>query len=195
MSLKEQVYSVLVVSSAEKLNESLREVFLQNEKYSPVQFVSNTAAAKRTLADRSFDFVVINSPLPDDSGYRLAADVGENRNMVVLLLVKEEIYDETFSMLGDQGVFLLSNPTSRQILLSSLDWMMTVREKMRKTEAKSLSLAEKMEEIRIVNRAKWILISVLKMEEPAAHKYIEKQAMNRCITKREIAEEIIKTDG
>ena len=115
--------------------------------------------------------------------------------MVVLLLVKEEIYDETFSMLGDQGVFLLSKPTSRQILLSSLDWMMTVREKMRKTEAKSLSLAEKMEEIRIVNRAKWILISVLKMEEPAAHKYIEKQAMNRCITKREIAEEIIKTYG
>ena len=52
---------------------------------------------------------------------------------------------------------------------------------------------EKMEEIRIVNRAKWLLISELKMDEPQAHRYIEKQAMDRCISKKEVAEEIIRT--
>ena len=31
------------------------------------------------------------------------------------------------------------------------------------------------------------------LNEEQAHKYIEKQAMNRCIAKRFIAEEIIKT--
>ena len=50
-----------------------------------------------------------------------------------------------------------------------------------------------MEEIRCVNRAKWLLIRELKMDEPDAHRYIEKQAMDRCVTKREVAEEIIKT--
>ena len=50
-----------------------------------------------------------------------------------------------------------------------------------------------MEEIRIVNHAKWLLISEIKMDEPNAHRYIEKQAMDRCISRREIAEEIIKT--
>ena len=50
-----------------------------------------------------------------------------------------------------------------------------------------------MEEIRLVNRAKWLLISELKMDEPDAHRYIEKQAMDRCVTRREVAEEIIKT--
>ena len=50
-----------------------------------------------------------------------------------------------------------------------------------------------MEEIRIVNRAKWILIRELKLDEPEAHRYIEKQAMDRCISKRIVAEEIIKT--
>lgn len=50
-----------------------------------------------------------------------------------------------------------------------------------------------MEEIRIVNRAKWLLISEIKMDEQNAHRYIEKQAMDRCISKRKIAEEIIKT--
>ena len=31
------------------------------------------------------------------------------------------------------------------------------------------------------------------MSEPEAHRYIEKQAMDRCIAKKSIAEEIIKT--
>ena len=56
-----------------------------------------------------------------------------------------------------------------------------------------MQIEEKMEEIRIVNRAKWLLISELKMDEPQAHRYIEKQAMDRCISKREVADEIIKT--
>ena len=50
-----------------------------------------------------------------------------------------------------------------------------------------------MAEIRIVNRAKWLLISELKMKEPEAHRYIEKQSMDRCVSKRIVAEEIIKT--
>ena len=58
---------------------------------------------------------------------------------------------------------------------------------------KSLSIEEKMAEIRVVNRAKWILITELKMSEPDAHRYIEKQSMDQCISKRQIAEEIIKT--
>ena len=52
-----------------------------------------------------------------------------------------------------------------------------------------------MNEIRLVNRAKWLLISEVKMTEPDAHRYIEKQAMDLCVSKREIAEQIIKTYG
>ncbi|MBQ2927928.1 MAG: ANTAR domain-containing protein, partial [Oscillospiraceae bacterium] len=55
------------------------------------------------------------------------------------------------------------------------------------------SIEEKMEEIRIVNRAKWLLISELKFDEPGAHRYIEKQAMDRCVSRKDIAEEIITT--
>ena len=73
------------------------------------------------------------------------------------------------------------------------DWMGSARERLRQLEKKSLSIDEKMVEIRLVNKAKWLLISELSMSEPDAHRYIEKQAMNRCIAKRTIAEEIIKT--
>ena len=71
--------------------------------------------------------------------------------------------------------------------------MSSARERLRKSEKKALSIEEKMEEIRIVNRAKWILIRELKLNEQEAHRYIEKQAMDRCVSKKVIAEEIIKT--
>ena len=75
----------------------------------------------------------------------------------------------------------------------ALDWLASARERLRKFEKKTLSIEEKMAEIRLVNKAKWLLIGELHMDEPDAHRYIEKQAMDRCISRREIAEEIIKT--
>ena len=66
MSLKEQVYSVLVVSASEKINQALPEIF-SVPVFSPVQFVSNVSAAKRAIAERDFDMVIVNSPLPDDT--------------------------------------------------------------------------------------------------------------------------------
>ena len=192
MSLKERVYSVLIVSAAESFNDAL-SALLPNSKYSPTHFVSNISAAKRALAERAFDFVIINSPLPDDIGTRFAIDTGSSKETVVLLMVRAELQEEIYDKVAEHGVFVLPKPTSKPTMAIALSWLSSAREKLRKTEKKTLSIEEKMEEIRIVNRAKWILIRELKLDEPEAHRYIEKQAMDRCISRRIVAEEIIKT--
>lgn len=192
MSLKERVYSVLIVSAAEGFNDAL-STLLPTSKYSPTNFVSNISAAKRALAERAFDFVIINSPLPDDIGTRFAIDTGSSKETVVLLMVRAELQEEIYDKVAEHGVFVLPKPTSKPTMAIALSWLSSAREKLRKTEKKTLSIEEKMEEIRIVNRAKWLLISELKMDEQGAHRYIEKQAMDRCISKRIVAEEIIKT--
>ena len=71
--------------------------------------------------------------------------------------------------------------------------MAAARERLRSLEKKTISIEDKMEEIRLVNRAKWILIEQLKMTESEAHRHIEKQAMDRCVYKKEIAFGIINT--
>ena len=73
MSLKEQIYSVLIVSAAENLNIALTAL-LPESKYAPVHIVSSISAAKRTFAERAYDYVIISSPLPDDIGTRFAID-------------------------------------------------------------------------------------------------------------------------
>ena len=192
MSLKERVYSVLVISAKEKFNASLQSL-LPESKYAPVQMVSSVSLAKRVLLERSFDFVFINTPLPDDFGTRFAIEISGNKGTVILLLVRNEVYEEVCDKVTEYGILTLPKPASKQMVAHTLNFMAGIRERLRKLEKKSLSMEEKMKEIRLVNRAKWVLIDELKMSEADALRYIEKQAMDRCVSRREIAEEIIST--
>ena len=192
MSLKERVYSVLVISAKENFNASLQSL-LPESKYAPVQMVSSVSLAKRVLLERSFDFVFINTPLPDDFGTRFAIEISGNKGTVILLLVRNEVYEEVCDKVTEYGILTLPKPASKQMVAHTLNFMAGIRERLRKLEKKSLSMEEKMKEIRLVNRAKWVLIDELKMSEADAHRYIEKQAMDRCVSRREIAEEIIST--
>ena len=190
MEIKERVYSVLVVSAVEKFNAALLPL-LPSSGYDPVRVVSDVSTAKRAIAERTFDVVIVNAPLPDDMGVRFAVDVCAGNETVALLLLREAFYAEVTERLTPHGVFTLLKPTSAGRMATALQWMATARERLRKTEKKTLTLQEKMEEIRLVNRAKWILIEQQGMDEPRAHRYIEKQAMDRCVTRRAVAQEII----
>lgn len=192
MSLVEQVYSVLIVSSSESFNASMQEL-LPESKHSPVKIVSDIGTAKRTLLERGYDFVIINASLPDESITRFSIDACSRTGTVVLLLVKSEAYDTANEKVSKCGVFVLSKPITKSTFVKALNWLTATRERLRSVEKKTVTVEEKMEEIRYVNRAKWLLIDCLKMTEPEAHRYIEKQAMDRCVSKREVSEIIIKT--
>lgn len=192
MPFEEKVYSALIVSAAEAFNESIRTV-LPGAKFSPVIYESSISAAKRTLLERSFDFVIINSPLPDDNGTRFAIDASSSRTTVVLLMVRAEMYESMYDKVSVHGVYVLQKPTSKPVVSKAVDWMTATRERLRKLEKKSVSIEDKMQEIRTVNRAKWLLIENMNMTENDAHRMIEKRAMDECVSKMKIAETIIQT--
>ena len=181
-------YSVLVVSASAKFNESVRSL-LPERFYWPVMVLADAAGARRELLENSYDLVVINTPLPDEFGTRLAQDICQHSAAGVLLLVKAEHFPDIDGRLTPQGVLVLSKPMSTQLFTQSLRLLCGTRG----LEKKNATIEEKMEEIRLVNRAKWLLIGELNMTEQEAHRYIEKQAMDRCVTKRAVAEQILST--
>ena len=192
MVFGEEAYSVLVVSSNSRFNDAITPLLPYSEYY-PVCFVSNIAAARREILARAYDFVIIHAPLLDDLGTRFAIDTSARTESVVLLLLKSDAYEQINAKVQPHGVFTLLVPTPVQTLKQGLKWMAATRERLRKMEKKAMTIEEKMEEIRQVNRAKWILIKQLKMTEEEAHHHIEKQAMDRCCSKKEIARSIIMT--
>lgn len=192
MSLKERVYSILIVSATDSFTSAFADL-LPESRYHPVDTVASISTAKRVLAEKNYDFVIVNAPLPDDVGTRFAIDTCTAGQTAVLLLIKNDIHAGIHDKVAEYGVFTLPKPTSRITMSHALNWLESARERLRQFEKKSISIEDKMAEIRLVNKAKWLLISELKMSEPDAHRYVEKQAMDRCVSKRSIAEEIIRT--
>lgn len=192
MALAIHRYRVLLVSSSEKITASL-SALLPESLFSPVTVKTDVSGARRFLAENTVDIVIISAPLPDDFGTRLALDICADSTAGVLLLVKAEQFSDVSARVSPFGILTLSKPTAPQLFSQSLLLLCGTRERLRRMEQKTASLEDKMEEIRLVNRAKWLLIEQLKMTESEAHRYIEKQAMDRCVTRRVIAENILAT--
>ena len=159
-----RTYSVLSVAAAEKFHTSLREL-LPAGRYAPVRFAYDAADARRRLLESRYDIIIISAPLRDEFGTDLAQHFAE---------------------------LTLQKPTSPQMMLQCMELLCGTRERLRRMEQKSLSMEDKMAEIRLINRAKWVLIEKQGMSEQDAHRYIEKQAMDRCVPKRVVAEEILR---
>lgn len=192
MDFAQYSYKVLIVSSSDKFFRPMLDM-LPEKMFEPIETASDVAQARRKLLEREFDIVIINSPLRDEFGTKLALDICQKSSAGVLLFVKAEHYSDITSKVMQYGVLTISKPTSPSMIMQSVQMLCSTRERLRIMEKKNASVEEKIEEIRIVNRAKCLLIEQLKMTEPEAHRYIEKQAMDRCVTRRKIAENIILT--
>ncbi|MDD6276188.1 MAG: ANTAR domain-containing protein [Clostridia bacterium] len=191
MDANKRVYSMLVVSEKDKLFDSLKEL-LPAEDYYPVELAHSAGEARRKLVSGSYDLLVINAPLRDDFGTQLALDMSDT-SMGILLMVKADLYDSVAYKVENCGVFTLAKPNSKQAIYSAVKLLSAMNSKLKKMEKIEHALKEKMADIRIVNRAKWLLIENLKMSENDAHYYIEKQAMDTRMSRREVAQGIIRT--
>jgi len=113
--------------------------------------------------------------------------------MQVLLLVKGELADEITAKVEDYGVFVVAKPINRQVFWSTIKLITAFNKRMMGLQNENVVLQKKIEDIRFIDRAKCVLIEYLKMTEAEAHRFIEKQAMDMRVTKREVAISSLKT--
>ena len=184
--------SVLVVSHSQKGTEFFTQILNKACCYN-ISAVTCCSDARRLMLDRNFDICIINAPLPDENGSDFAVDICSHGLSQVILLVKSQYYDEISQAVEDSGVITVSKPINRSLFWSALKISIAAQNKYKIIQKENNKLLSKIEDIRIVDRAKCLLISYLGMSEPQAHKYIEQQAMDKRITKRECADRIIKT--
>ena len=184
-------YRVLVAGANDKLGESIAALLPKNE-YEPPVFAASVGEIRRLALESTMDLVVLNTPLMDEFGTRLALDLADY-NIAVLLMVQGDVFDQVCYKVEDYGVLTLAKPVSRQSFYTAVKLLTAMRAKMLRMEKKNQALQEKMQDIRTINRAKWLLITNLQMTEDEAHYHIEKKAMNSRLSRREAAEEIIRT--
>ena len=191
MATGKMKYRVLVVGSGDKIFDYISDM-LPKSGYEPLLRANDAGEARRLLPDTPADIAIINTPLTDEFGTELALDLAESP-MGVMLLVKSELYDQVCYKVEDSGVLTLGKPMTRQGFYSAVKLLSAMTARLSKMEKANRTLQEKMADIRVVNRAKWLLIEHHHMKEQDAHYFIEKQAMDTRLSRREVAENIIRT--
>ena len=143
------------------------------------------------MLEKQYDIVIVNAPLIDEFGSRLCIDASQNNGTIAGIFVANDTFEEIYAKESLQGVFVIPKPTSRMLVSQALSLMICARERLRNAEKKAVKAESKLDEIRIVNKAKWMLIDHEGFSEAEAHRYIEKSAMDAGITKRLVAQLII----
>lgn len=190
MALEQRSYRALIVSRSEKFTTEFGSL-LSVEQFQK-DSVQNAGQARRSVLEKSYDLVIVNSPLTDEFGTRLCMDISLSAGTVAVIFAPSDVYDEIVHKVTPHGVFVIKKPASQQTIIQSLSLLISARERLRSVEKKAGKAQNKLEEIRIVNRAKWYLIDNEEMTENDAHKYIEKAAMDAGITKMQAAQMIIE---
>jgi response regulator NasT len=182
--------NALIVSYSEKSIGFFTEM-LNAVSCNLVMSVKTCGEARRLLVERGFDLCIINAPLLDESGEALSKYIASKGNGQVIIVVKNEYYEDISGIVEDYGVITVAKPLNRALFWSALKMAKAAQSRLRMMQDENAKLMKKIEDIRIVDRAKCVLIAGLNMDEEKAHRYLEKQAMDLRLTKREVAERIL----
>jgi len=184
--------SALIVSCTGKSAAFFTEI-LNEASVSQITVIKSTAEARRVIMEKDFDLVVVDAPLEDESGESLCRHIASRNLPQVILAVSGEAFDAASAACEGYGVLTIAKPVSREMFWSALSLAKSASNKIQRIQAENAHLKQKIEDIRIIDRAKCLLISYLNLSEQEAHRFIEKQSMDLRTTKRAIAEGILKT--
>lgn len=182
---------VLVVSGADNTFAYFKKI-LPYESFDPILKANNSSEAKRFLLTNTVDILIIDAPLTDEFGIDLAQEYSQT-SLGILIMVNSSLYEQVAYRVEDLGIYTIIKPNSTENMYSAVKLLSAMHKKLAKMETKTKKLQEKMQDIKIINQAKIILIQKLNMSEESAHYYIEKQAMDMRLPKSKVAENIIRT--
>ena len=164
----------LVVSAQglDKLRRALASVGFLN-----AASAASGGEARRAAAQDTWPLVVINAPLPDETGLELAMELTGTTLSAVVLLVRAELMSMVYGPATEAGVLVVGKPVIPQVLQT--------------LSRENEQLHRKLDEIRLVDRAKCLLIERRHLSEAEAHRAIEKQAMDQRLTRARVAQLIL----
>lgn len=186
--------SVLIVSNASTTMGIISEL-LQSQAFSRIVTTTDGSEARRCLLDGAFDIIIIDTPLSNELGDAFALHAAESSSAGVILVVQREKLDDIAMQVEDDGVFVLPKPISPDFFFQAVKLLMASRARLAKLEAENRRLQQKLDESRLISRAKCLLIARLAFTEPQAHRHIEKIAMDSRQSRTEVAQDIIRRYG
>ncbi|MDR3645111.1 MAG: ANTAR domain-containing protein [Clostridia bacterium] len=134
---------------------------------------SSGAEARRMAGMSEYAGILITGKLPDESGLDLALDLSTNGCPGVMIITERDALLDAHEVLDGTGVTILARPLTKDALVHSLQLVIRVYEGGG-----------------TLDKAKLMLMQMKNYNEPQAHRYIQKLAMDKRLP-RDVAAQLI----
>ena len=179
-------HSVLVVTKDSKVSALVSAIMIA--PLFDLSLCSNFNEARRMCSERVYNIILVD--FSDGEGTDFAVDISDSTS-TVLLLAPTHLYEQISYKIEPYGILTVATPFDQFNFYSMIKAAIAVQYKVQILSSQTIKLKEKMEEIRLINRAKLLLIEKKSMSEMDAHHYIEKTAMDAGLKKIAAAKNII----
>ena len=190
MKLTDRIGAILVIAAKPRIQSSVRSAL--TAKYGRVLTAETVQEARRAVEREKIALMVIFSPLKDEEEIPRLFDMAERRGIAAGYIVGREIYGETAYRLEGRNVFVVAYPLQMDQVLQLVSFLHQVQKRFWLVLSEQERLQRQVQDIQIVCRVKCLLLEKREMTEEEAHHFIEQEAMNTGLSKREAALKILK---
>ncbi len=183
---------VLIVSTQKHTSDLIYDI-IHPLDFSDYDYATSANEARRKIDITDFDLVIINTPLSDEFGTELVLDIADKTLSAILVLVKAEVQEQVQDKVAITGAFVVGKPLNKSVLLQTIPFVLNSKQIIQTLRNQNKALQRKVDDTKIIERAKYSLIKYLGLDEGEAHRYIQKQAMDLRVSPRVIADNILKT--
>ncbi len=151
--------------------------------------------AIRRVRGGSTDLLLINLEMPDMTGLEVATILGDENLCSVILFVSQEKRALCSDVISDYDITLFNKPVNVSTLLSTIEMVTQNRRRMGRMERELTALKQNLENRKLVERAKGILMKRKSISEGEAYRRIQKMSMDSRVAMKDIALKIIELSG
>ena len=182
---------VLIAEDEALIRLDLKEM-LQEEGFEVVAEVADGASAVRLTRELRPDLCILDVKMPVMDGIQAAEEIAKDRLAAILILTAFSQRDLVEKARRAGAMAYLVKPFQKHDLLPAVEIAAGRFRDMSGLEREVDDLHGRLEARKLVERAKGLLQSREGMSEADAFRFVQRQAMERRLTMRQVAEQIIE---
>ena len=164
---------------------------LQEAGYEVVGEGADGEEAIKLATELEPDLVVMDIKMPKLDGISAAEKIGELKIPVVLLTAFSQS-DLVARAAAAGAMAYVTKPFKPPDLLPAIQIALSRHDELTSLEAEIADLSERLETRKIMDRAKGLLQSKMKLSEPESFRWIQKASMDRRLTMAQVAKAVVE---
>jgi len=181
---------VLIAEDEALIRLDLREMLIE-EGYDVCGEAADGEAAVRLAEELRPDLVIMDIKMPIMDGIAAAEKIVAARIAPVVILTAFSQRDLVERARAAGAMAYLVKPFQKSDLVPAVEIALSRHAEIQTLEAEVVTLADRLETRKLVERAKGTLMAAFTMTEPEAFKWIQRAAMDNRMTMKDVAERII----